>query len=236
MVGTRGEETGCYMPDLLKLLEKCPFLSRVLPWGSLSKLSGQEAGLSNDGPILWVRPGEQSVTANSKLGARGSGLQQMYSSAGGTRAARQTLVTDRTHAHADHADDGFDRHTTAAVGLLRAVRPGRDRRVVKDAIFFDPRHYGELIVRLQLDIMEPPVRYFSQSATSTFDKFTCFNLLCSQCPNLWLEDAEMNLLRREGFRYTRQQLRDADIYFIPRGVVHQFKTLSATASIAWHVR
>lgn len=34
-------------------------------------------------------------------------------------------------------------------------------RVVKDVIVFDPRHYMELIQRLQLDILEPPVSQVS---------------------------------------------------------------------------
>lgn len=34
---------------------------------------------------------------------------------------REVLVEDRTRCHADHVGQGFDRITTAAVGVLKAV-------------------------------------------------------------------------------------------------------------------
>ena len=38
-----------------------------------------------------------------------------------TSEPRQILVEDRTRSHADHVGQGFDRMTTAAVGVLKAV-------------------------------------------------------------------------------------------------------------------
>jgi len=43
------------------MLEKCPFLQLTLPWGSLSSLHLPHRNHSDDGPILWVRPGEQLI-------------------------------------------------------------------------------------------------------------------------------------------------------------------------------
>ena len=61
LVGTVQEEVGGYFPEILQLLEQCPFLKETMPWGSLSILKLAERRQSNDGPILWVRPGEQNV-------------------------------------------------------------------------------------------------------------------------------------------------------------------------------
>lgn len=66
IVGTRNEEIGDYFPDFIEnVLERNPFLVHVMPWGSFSVLERMNPMNSDDGPILWARPGEQMIPTSS---------------------------------------------------------------------------------------------------------------------------------------------------------------------------
>ncbi|KAM3171963.1 hypothetical protein ACTXT7_015518 [Hymenolepis weldensis] len=70
LVGTKGEERGKFCDDVLEMIARDPFLGLVLPWGKLSSLSSMDPKQSNDGPILWVRPGEQALPLHGTPKAR----------------------------------------------------------------------------------------------------------------------------------------------------------------------
>lgn len=77
LVGKRGEETGSGKPfremvspeDSLdfseftnQLEENVPIMKWLLPWGRLALDEIDKPSKSDDGPIWWIRPGEQTVS------------------------------------------------------------------------------------------------------------------------------------------------------------------------------
>ncbi|KHJ80815.1 hypothetical protein OESDEN_19505 [Oesophagostomum dentatum] len=128
MVGAKQEECGDYFAELLAELEKSPILHPIMPWGEWSALHLDEITECDDGPIFWVRPGEQLIRTDDVKDERESKRKKSAPAGRGHSHAirhyerRELLFEDRTPCHADHVGDGLERKTTAAVGILQSIR------------------------------------------------------------------------------------------------------------------
>ena len=88
IVGIRNEEIGDYFPDFIEnYLERNPFLYHVMPWGPMSLLENMNPMNSDDGPILWARPGEQMIPTSS--------LKDQQPNAGNISANASTTGSER---------------------------------------------------------------------------------------------------------------------------------------------
>jgi hypothetical protein len=62
IVGVRNEEIGDYFPEFIdNYLHSNAFLNQVMPWGEMSLNHQMNPMNSDDGPIIWARPGEQMI-------------------------------------------------------------------------------------------------------------------------------------------------------------------------------
>ena len=217
LVGCVDEEAGGYLVELLDVLASNQFIQRCLPWGDLNSKKIDFPTDSNDGPILWTRTGEQSISVTDKSFCKRSRYNSHNLRVYRRSDPRELVITDRTNCHLDFSHESF-RDSTAAAGVLKAVHCNNPsishiNTEVKHVVCFHPQDMQAVCEILRLDIYEPPA---------------------TQCIQ-WVDVGKLNYLRRQGIKYSTITLHDNDAYFIPKNVVHQFMTVSACTSIAWHI-
>uniref|UniRef100_A0A0N4Z7V0 JmjC domain-containing protein n=1 Tax=Parastrongyloides trichosuri TaxID=131310 RepID=A0A0N4Z7V0_PARTI len=218
IVGRKKEECGDVLEPYLKHLNENIITGPIMPWGKFTISPDMRPSDSNDGPIFWVRPGEQCFTTDD---IDKNGKEKPKQKYGGLRrhAKREIYFEDRTPSHADFTKCGLIKDCTGAVGILKAIRSPDDphdglNRILKDVVCFPAKYIEEIVQFLDINLSHPPL---------------------NQC-NTWVDEAKLNQIRRGNIKYVHVSLKENCIYFLPRKVIHQFRTVSACSSIAWHAR
>ncbi|CEF70932.1 Hypothetical protein SRAE_X000026200 [Strongyloides ratti] len=218
IVGKKKEECGDIFEEYLENLNTNIITGPIMPWGKFTIGTNMRPIDSNDGPIFWVRPGEQCFTTDDIDGNIKEKSRPKYC---GLRrhAKREIHYEDRTPSHADFTRCGLIQDCTGAVGILKAIRSPSDpyngiNRILKDVVCFPAKYIEEIVQLLDINLSHPPL---------------------NQC-NIWVDEAKLNQIRRNDIKYVHVSLKEDCVYFLPRKVVHQFRTISACSSIAWHAR
>uniref|UniRef100_A0A0N5C6L5 JmjC domain-containing protein n=1 Tax=Strongyloides papillosus TaxID=174720 RepID=A0A0N5C6L5_STREA len=218
IVGKKKEEYGGVFEEYLDQLNNHIITGPIMPWGKFTINTGMKPSDSDDGPIFWVRPGEQCFTTDEIDGSSKDKQKPKYCGLR-KRPKREIIFQDRTPSHADFTKCGLVKDCTGAVGILKAIRGPSDphtgiNRILKDVVCFPAQHIDEIVQFLNIDLSHPPL---------------------NQC-NVWVDEGRLNELRRNNIKYVHVSLKENCVYFLPRKVIHQFRTVSACSSIAWHAR
>lgn len=127
LVNKMGEEVFFDNAKYIKKLEQIPILKHLLPWGSMSIHSESNYKQSNDGPIMWVRPGEQIHGSTKDTTVQQLKKQRLLVGGEGNRwgsnerikkTTRERIIEDWTPSHADHVEEVHLRQIAHAVGIL----------------------------------------------------------------------------------------------------------------------
>lgn len=266
MVGKTGEEVAIYHEEYIQSMEKIPLLKAMLPWGKFSIYADDPEPLkSNDGPILWTRPGEQifqtagegkTLTEKRRKVLVGKDaikkikIQDEMDNSGSNSESEPTNSRNNSNAASTAVYPGFSM-ITATSGRSRGAR----EKIITDFTPVHGDHVDEAHLRQTgwaVAVLKAPnytirsgpnkavKRVIAFDARSYYDmiepmEMDMMRMPCCQSKK-FIDHQRLTLLRSQGIKYSEFDLYHNDIYIIPRYCMHQFRSIAHVASMAWHIR